>query len=338
MRTKTSASLIGGFSSRLKMKAGIRLGTSLLFTIQLFILCGSSYGDSIYVSSGSDIVGQFDESGNLVRHWNGSPLNGPTYLAFDSAGNLYVAGKFETVQRLDTVGNWSFFAQGAIVGTPQGLAFDPSGNLYAVDRFGRTVSKTDPTGHVSTFKSWGGSDTSPNNQGLAFDASGNMYVASAGDGAILKFSTSGGLSDFAYGSFRGLAFDSTGNLFAAEYTAAGGGHIMKFDPSGNGSLFASGFSFPNGLAFDSSANLFVVDSGVGDIIKFDAGGNRSVFAHLDGAFGVAIQTIPEPSGFALINLGIATLLLLSKCGRCPREPGPMKPREGTRQRFMACWR
>ena len=61
-----------------------------------------------------------------------------------------------------------------------------------------------------------------------------------------------------------------------------GGTIEKFDSSGNMSTFASGLGYPEGLAFDSSDNLYASTEGSaqgsGTIEKFDSSGNRSTFA------------------------------------------------------------
>src|ERR1035438_2205841 len=57
------------------------------------------------------------------------------------------------------------------------------------------------------------------------------------------------------------------------------GTIMKFDPNGNGSVFAnvsSGLNNPESLALDGSGNLYVANSGnINSIIKFDPNGNGS---------------------------------------------------------------
>jgi WD40 repeat protein len=73
------------------------------------------------------------------------------------------------------------------------------------------------------------------------------------------------------------------------YVAVHGSNtIMKFDSSGNASVFAdasSGLNMPEGLAFDSSGNLYVANAntlvgGTGDntILKFDSSGQGSLFA------------------------------------------------------------
>src|SRR5438034_897019 len=52
--------------------------------------------------------------------------------------------------------------------------------------------------------------------------------------------------------------------------------IYKFAPDGTRSTFTTEVSRPNGLAFDSAANLFAGDNGT--IYKFAPDGTRSTFA------------------------------------------------------------
>ena len=107
----------------------------------------------------------------------------------------------------------------------------------------------------------------------------------------------------------GLAFDSSGNLYVSNQ---GANTISKLDPSGNESIFvSSGLNQPMGLAFDSGGNLYVVNNGnLGNntIVKIDAKGNESVFASgLQNAGFIAIQ-VPEPATWAILVMGIGTLL------------------------------
>ena len=71
--------------------------------------------------------------------------------------------------------------------------------------------------------------------------------------------------------------------------------IEKFTPEGVGSVFASsGLSSPQGLAFDSAGNLYVVNNGNNTIEKFTPEGVGSVFA--SAAFS-------NPAGLAFDSVG-----------------------------------
>ena len=78
--------------------------------------------------------------------------------------------------------------------------------------------------------------------------------------------------------------------------------ILKFTPQGVRTTFATGLTYPRGLAFDRGGNLFVADVdglGSGEILKFTPDGNRSVFAvvpvpsNTDPQF-LAFQLLPTP--------------------------------------------
>ena len=76
--------------------------------------------------------------------------------------------------------------------------------------------------------------------------------------------------------------------------SAQAGVIFEITPGGVQSIFASGLSSPNGLAFDSAGNLFVTDYtvaiGSGSILKFTPGAVRTTFASgLSGPVGLAFD-------------------------------------------------
>jgi outer membrane protein assembly factor BamB len=108
--------------------------------------------------------------------------------------------------------------------------------------------------------------------------------------------------------FFGLAFDASGNLYAP---TGSGGTILKFDPTGQESVFASGLSFAGNCAFDSSGNLYATSSGDGTVLKFDSTGQESVFASgLYAPLGIAVAVVPEPTSPALFGLGLISLRFL----------------------------
>ncbi len=85
----------------------------------------------------------------------------------------------------------------------------------------------------------------------------------------------------------------------------GGASITEFGPSGQGTVFADADAYnPQGLAFDSSGNLYVASvSGNSEILEIDAAGDVSVFASgLSDPQYIAAQ-VPEPSAWAILALG-----------------------------------
>lgn len=70
-----------------------------------------------------------------------------------------------------------------------------------------------------------------------------------------------------------IIFDVDGNLFGSDFGFNfDGENVYKITPGGTVSTFVSGLANPNGLAFDSNGNLFVVEYGGGSIHKYDSSG------------------------------------------------------------------
>ena len=256
----------------------------------------SARADTVYATLPSDnSVDKFTASGVASAFatdpGNGSVLNFPVGLAFDSAGNLYVAnnsgggGGNGSIEKFTPSGVASVFAadpgDGSVLCGPEGLAFDSAGNLYVAND-GGWIEKFTPNGTPSLFVADPGDGSVLNNPfGLAFDSAGNLYAANnfGGDngfGTIEKFTPNGTPSLFAadpgdgsiLNSPAGLAFDSSGNLYAANYNGGVNeyGSIEKFTPNGTPSIFVSDpgngsiLNSPIGLAFDSAGNLYVANS------------------------------------------------------------------------------
>jgi DNA-binding beta-propeller fold protein YncE len=147
-------------------------------------------------------------------------------------------------------------------------------------------------------------------------AAGNLYAANFGNKNIEKFNSSGVGTVFAStGSSypEGLAFDSAGNLSVSN--AGYNSTIEEFNSTGAGTVFASGLFYPRGLAFDNSGNLYVASYTGNSIEEFKSSGgvlssNGTVFASsgLDGPYGLAFQSIPEPSTWVLLAGGLIALL------------------------------
>src|ERR1017187_8011313 len=143
----------------------------------------------------------------------------------------------------------------------------------------------------------------------------NLFVADSYGANIIKIQPNGVRTTFATGVSGGqdLAFDRAGNLFVA---SVGTGSIYEYTPDGVQSTFASGLIHPFGLAFDSAGDQFVSDNGngaidSGKIYEFTQTGERSTFASGLGygmPSGLAIQTVPEASTWAMMGVGAITLL------------------------------
>ena len=126
-----------------------------------------------------------------------------------------------------------------------------------------------------------------------------------GSGAIFQYTPAGVQGTFVASVVqpRGLAFDGAGNLFVASTNFDNNGNavgtILEVTPGGVVSTFTTGFPnnyFLEGIKFDSSGNLFVMDNNQGDpnvagtIFKATSGGGISMFGTIPGqGFGLAFD-------------------------------------------------
>jgi hypothetical protein len=194
---------------------------------------------------------------------------------------------------------------------PSGLAVDSSGNVYVADSNNHTIRKVTPAGVVTTLAGSAGLAGSTNGtgsaarfynpSGVAVDSVGNVYVADASNGTLRKVSPAGvvttlagsaGLSGSTNGTgsnarFNGpsdVAVDSAGNVYVADSVDH---TIRKVTPTGvvttlagsagligstDGTGSAARFGNPNGVAVDSTGNVYVADRSNHTIRKVTQGG------------------------------------------------------------------
>lgn len=205
-------------------------------------------------------------------------LNGPLGVCVGPSGDVFVndqgnkrVRKISTSGTITTVaGNGSGANSGdggpatsAGMVIPIRCAVDKSGVLYIADQGAHRVRKVDAGGTISTyagngaqgFSGDGGAATQAslnNPTAVAVDASGNLFVTDQFNQRIRRI-------------------DPSGNIL----TVAGNGNA-SFSGDG-GSAIAATFNFPGGIAVDSSASLFIVDS-VNQRVRKVSGGTISTVA------------------------------------------------------------
>jgi hypothetical protein len=88
------------------------------------------------------------------------------------------------------------------------------------------------------------------------------------------------------------SFAAPGDLYVTDLAS---GSVIAYAPDGTSTVFATGLTSPQGLAFDQAKNLYVADAGDGavdhgSIVKYDPSGNGSPFlTGLSNPLGVTLD-------------------------------------------------
>jgi sugar lactone lactonase YvrE len=290
-----------------------------------------------------------------------APFNTPWGVATDSSGNVYVTDtNNHTVRMINPGGAITTLAglagnSGSADGTgsrarfnhPLGVATDNSANVYVADTNNQTIRKITPSGAVTTLAGLAGNGGSADGMGSAArfgyaygvttDSSGNIYVADAGNNTIRKITVAGGVTTLAglaghagradgigsaarFNNPNGVATDSSGNIYVAD---RGNNTIRKVTPAGavttlaglagtgwstDGTGSEARFDFPQGVATDSSGNVYVADSNSHTIRRITPAGEVTTIAGARGCQGSADGTGSEawfnwPQGVATDGSG-----------------------------------
>ncbi len=187
--------------------------------------------------------------------------------AFDRDGTLYVAYSGTRGQRVPVSvfrvrrdGTQEPFVSGIVNATS--MAFGPDDRLYVSSRFEGKVYRVDPDGRATAI----GSDLGVA-CGLAFAADGTLFVGDR-SGTILHLDPASGDArphatlPPSVAAFH-LAMGPDGALYVAAPTLAPYDHVYRVDARGQVEILTSRFGRPQGVAFDRSGVLHVVDASAG---------------------------------------------------------------------------
>ncbi|MCA1990462.1 MAG: ScyD/ScyE family protein [Coleofasciculus sp. S288] len=247
---------------------------------------------------------------------NGTDVNGPSDIAFDSTGQPYVL-----------VGLGSNPANRSVLGVPD------FGKLLKIDALEGGSSWTaiaDVAGFEATNNPDGGEvDSNP----YAFLIQGNAaYVADAGGNDLLKVNLSdGGISlesvfEERLVPFMGseipmqsvptsVALGPDGALYVGQLTGfpfpEGGARIYRIGDDGTPEVYAEGFTTIADLNFDDDGNLYVLEystnggpslSGGGALIRYAPNGTRTTLL-ADGLTNPTAFTLGPDGDFYIANKG-----------------------------------
>ena len=183
--------------------------------------------------------------------------------AYDRHGNLYVTFSGSRGQQAPVAifvvrpdGTREPFVSD--LANPTSLAFDRDGRLYVSSRFDGSVHRVEPDGKASLLASDLGVAC-----GLAFGPDGRLYVGDR-SGSILRIDEDGKARPIAtlpssIAAFH-LAFGPDDHLYVTAPTLGTSDAVYRVSMSGEVTTFCEGFGRPQGLAFDSSGHLYVVDA------------------------------------------------------------------------------
>lgn len=201
-------------------------------------------------------------------------------------------------------------ATAATLNSPRGVVVDSAGNIYIADTGNQRVRKVDTSGVITTIAGGGvrfadgipaTSARLPGPRAVAFDLSGNLLISVAQQGRVRRVNLSTGIITTIAGAgigfngdgmnalatlfnqgMTGLLFDSLSNLLVAD---SSNGRVRKVDSAsqivttlvggylGDGNQATSAaFHLPRSVDFDSSGNMYILDSNNFRVRKVDTSG------------------------------------------------------------------
>ena len=215
---------------------------------------------------------------------------------FDREGNLYVTysgtrGEQVPVSifRVRPNGTRETFSSGIV--NPTSMAIDREGRLYVSSRFEGTVYRVAADGSTEPFATDLGVPC-----GLTFAPDGTLFVGDR-SGTIFRVDVHGHADAFvavpaSVAAFH-LAIGPDGALYVTAPTLSSYDPVLRVDPRGAVTTRYEGFGRPQGLAFDASGTLFVVEAlaGSSGLYRLPATGAAECVLAGPGLIGVAFDPL-----------------------------------------------
>jgi sugar lactone lactonase YvrE len=287
------------------------------------------------------------------------PLGNPYFICLNAVFKVGAGGTLTRVAGFsDQIG---FAGDGgpatsAWLNAPQAIALDGAGNLYIADSGNNRVRRVGLAGIVTTVAGNGISGYSgdgaaavnseiANPTGLAFDQNGNVYIADNGNNAIRRITADGSIATVAQIKAPiGLAIDGTGKLYTASggvlyvfllggtpavFAGGGNGCGQQTDILGDGCLASAAvLDSPQGIAIDSTGNVFIADSYDSRIRKV-SGGMVTTVAGGDSLCAKKSNSIGDGCPATSATLGIIAGVAVDSSGNLFIADGNNRIREVT---------
>lgn len=213
---------------------------------------------------------------------------------FDREGNLYVTysgtrGQQVPVSifRVRPNGTRETFSSGIV--NPTSMAVDPEGRLYVSSRFEGTVYRVASDGSTEQYANDLGVAC-----GLAFAADGTLFVGDR-SGTIFRVDGTGHATTFAslpasVAAFH-LAIGPDQSVYVTGPTLSSYDALYRILPSGEVTVRYARFGRPQGLAFDPSGALYVVEAlaGASGLYRMAPQGDPELALAGPGLVGVAFD-------------------------------------------------
>jgi len=270
---------VGGMTARVSYASSNRL----IFTVPDGIEGGKTSVQFNEVESDSTFL-------SVGKKW-ATGLHQVDNPIFDASGNLYVTysgsrGQETPVSifRVTQQGTRQSFASGIVNATS--MVVGPDGDLYVSSRFEGLVYRVRNDGTHDVIASDLGVAC-----GLAFDSEGCLYVGDR-TGTVFRV-LNGNVKKFAtippsIAAFH-LAISPEDELYISAPTLATYDYVYRINRKGDVSTLPQVFGRPQGLAFDSEGQLYVIEAlaGASGLYRIIADGTRQLVVAARALVGVA---------------------------------------------------
>jgi len=250
-------------------------------------------------------------------------FNRPRDVTLDNSGNIWIVDDHRVTQ-YDNSGSilqvfpdwddepWRCDSDNGHFCIPSGIDFDSAGRLYVSDFGNHRIQIFDMTGGSPVYSTTLGVTGVPGSDNLHFncpyhiiiDSLDIMYVADEANHRVQRCEYSTG---WICSTFHGTGIEGSGadqlrwpDGIAVDTSNnvyivdSNNGRVKKCDPSGTCTNFATGFWWPQDVAVDSSLNVYISDYSQSAVFKFNPSGTTST------AF-VGIPGIPYTTTHPMLN-------------------------------------